>query len=145
MAALPRGNETILVVDDHSDFCRLMERMLHSLGYGVLTARDGLDALERFEAAERVDLVITDMSMPGMDGWQLVAALRLRRHDARVLFMSGHAREMLSYRGDPIEDVLFLRKPFTLESLARQVRRLLDDPAHTQRSVVATHSIEPTL
>jgi len=124
---LPRGAESILVVEDETSMRRLVQQALQRAGYRVATARDGKEALEILEGCEfPIDLVLTDVVMPRMSGRELAARLRVARPGLEVLFMSGYA-------GHPISDSLFLdpaisllQKPFTLDQLRRTVRERLD-------------------
>ncbi len=123
-----RGTETVLVVDDDPMVRRLAAGSLESLGYRVLEAADGLEALRARENSTRpVDLVLTDVMMPQMDGLALARALRDRGAVMPILFMSGFVG------GEPaMEEKLaafgvMLDKPFALEALARAVRGALND------------------
>jgi hypothetical protein len=127
MTEIRGGAETILVVDDQGDFGRLVERMLHSLGYTVIVSNHGGDALRQYDAsADDIDLVITDVQMPQISGPELAAALRQRRRNVRVLFMSGHSKQALAGYGGIGAESPYLRKPFSLEDIAQQVRRALE-------------------
>jgi DNA-binding NtrC family response regulator len=109
---------------------RLVQRALQRAGYRVATARDGEEALEILESCEiPIDLVLTDVVMPRMNGRELAARLSVARPDLEVLFMSGYA-------GHPVSDSLLLepassllQKPFTLDQLCRTVRECLDTRA----------------
>jgi len=124
---LPRGAESILVVEDETSMRRLVQRALRRAGYRVATARDGEEALELLEVCElSIDLLLTDVVMPRMGGQELAARLRVARPDLEVVFMSGYA-------GHPGSDSMFcdpppalLQKPFSLDQLCRTVRERLD-------------------
>lgn len=123
----PRGNETVLIVEDEEGIRELVRRMLADAGYAVLEARNGKDALA---AALRhhgpIALLVTDVVMPGMGGGELARALRERRPDTAVLYISGYAdNEMLS-RGVNRDEEPVLNKPFTGDELLHLVRGLLD-------------------
>jgi len=120
---LPRGTETLLVVDDEPQIRELCSRLLARLGYTVLAERDGRTALARLEAEPGIALVVTDMVMPGMGGWELVNVLLDRQPRVRVLLMSGYSAELVASVRD---DVPFLPKPFTARELAEAVRGALD-------------------
>ena len=124
-APLPRGTEAILVVDDEPQIRDLSARMLSRLGYRVRTERDGRSALESLERHREIALVLTDLVMPGMGGWELVATLRERWPGVRVVVMSGYSEELVG----AVQDVAFLPKPFTAGELANLVRATLDRPA----------------
>lgn len=121
------GQETVLVVEDHGDLRAVMVGLLESLGYGVLAAADGEEALEtvRNETGD-VELVITDMTMPKMGGVDLYHRARELVPDLRFLFCSGNTRvwENLGCEGDP--RAAYLQKPFEIDVLATNVRELLD-------------------
>lgn len=121
-----RGHETVLVVEDEDGVRNLVKRVLDDRGYHVLTARDAEEAL-RICAEVAVDLVLTDVVMPGLSGHALAERLRARR-PTRVLFMSGYDRDEVVPGG-------LLRKPFRPDELATRVRELLDRPAPTDLSL----------
>ena len=105
------------------------ERALARAGYTVVTAAQGEEGLERFDELEKVDLVISDVVMPTMDGPAMVRAMRARRPGLPVLFMSGYAEEQLRQSID-IDDVSFLPKPFSVAQLAEATSAALDEAAH---------------
>jgi PAS domain S-box-containing protein len=123
----PQRTETILVVDDEATVRHCMRRMLARQGYTVVEAAHGADALRLIEKSARsVDLVLTDLVMPVMDGRGLIAALRRRPGAPRIIAMSGYDRAA-AMRGAPLpDDVRFLQKPFTSDELFRSVREALD-------------------
>jgi two-component system cell cycle sensor histidine kinase/response regulator CckA len=113
-------SETILLAEDQPDLRRLIAKSLQQAGYRVFAAEDGLKALEISRGyGAQLDLLITDMKMPRMDGEQLVEALRLERPGIRVLYMSGLATAA------PSES--FLQKPFIMRDLESLVRDLLPE------------------
>jgi PAS domain S-box-containing protein len=124
------GHETILLVEDEAGLRRLAERALSALGYRVLAAGSGEEALRA--AAEHhgaIHLLLTDLVMPGMGGAELAAALRPLRNGLRVLFMSGYAEGTAlpgDDNGNPPQ--IHLVKPFALSQLGQVVRRALDAP-----------------
>jgi two-component system cell cycle sensor histidine kinase/response regulator CckA len=118
------GNEQILLVEDEDGVRRVARRALELHGYRVCEARDGQSAMQMAESTE-IDLVVTDVMMPGMIGPVLVRNLRHTRPDLPVLFMSGHTDEIL--RDGLIDPATpFLAKPFTPIQLAQKVREVLD-------------------
>ncbi len=121
------GRETILVVEDEEIVRDLAVRVLDLLGYRVLAANDGEDA-ERLcrEHEGRVDLLLSDVVMPGMNGKELRARLSALQPRMRVLFMSGYSENIFAHRGLIDPGVPFLQKPFSVASLARKVRDVLD-------------------
>ena len=123
------NTQTILVVDDREEVRKLAARMLQRVGYATLEAANGEKALALFrQHRERIGLVLTDVRMPGMSGFELVRRLREESDNLPVLFMSGY----LSYRpavqhGPPKldPDLSFLLKPFAPKTLEEKVGRLL--------------------
>jgi CheY-like chemotaxis protein len=124
-----RGTETVLAVEDEASVRRVLSRILRQLGYAVLEAADGDDALRLDdEDGRHVDLLITDVVMPRLGGRQLAERMRARNPDLRVLFLSGYGTEALANRGVSSEDDHVLRKPFSASGLASSVRQVLDAP-----------------
>jgi two-component system, cell cycle sensor histidine kinase and response regulator CckA len=116
-----RGHETILYVDDEEMLQNLGQTVLSSFGYRVHTASSGTEALDLFDQlAGEIDLVVTDLVMPGMTGRELMDQLRHRSPSLRILCTSGY----LGHGGQP-EEELYLRKPFTTQDLLRKVRQSL--------------------
>ncbi len=122
-----RGTEAVLLVEDDPDVRSVTLRALQSGGYEVLVAEEAASALRIVaDASRRVDLLLSDVVMPGMDGPQLADAVRARRPEVRVLFVSGHAHEVLANRGIQDGRVPLLDKPYTPASLLARVREVLD-------------------
>ncbi len=125
---LPRGTETILVVEDEPSVRQLARGVLESQGYTVLAASNGQDALS--SASEHtgapIRLVVTDVIMPVMDGTVMAQRLKTRYPDIRVLFTSGYTDDALAHHGALDPDFSFLPKPFTPAVLCRTVREMLD-------------------
>ena len=121
------GSETILLVEDDNAVRDLAQRILEMRGYKVLPARNGADALRIASVSNtRIDLVVTDVVMPGMNGREFVEKLRGRAPGIPVLYMSGYTDDDIIRRGLLDSSVAFLQKPFTPKTLARQVRSILD-------------------
>jgi len=116
------GSGTVLLVEDEPMVRSVAERALTRHGYTVITADNGEDALEILAKNEPVDLLISDVVMPGMDGPTMVREARQSRPDLKILFMSGYAEEQLRKSID-IENVNFLPKPFSVVELAEAARR----------------------
>ncbi|MCP5065050.1 MAG: PAS domain S-box protein [bacterium] len=126
LAAQP--GETVLVVEDDKDVGASVTRMLTLLGYTVLEAVDGKEALRILANTSRVDLLLTDVILPGeMRGRILREAALEEKSDLKVLFMSGYADDAIARHGQLDPGVEFLPKPFTKGDLARSVRKVLDD------------------
>jgi two-component system cell cycle sensor histidine kinase/response regulator CckA len=126
---LPRGNETLLVVEDEPSVRHLARRILSSLGYEVLSASNGQDALHvaREHKGSAVRLVITDVIMPLMGGKVMAEWMKATYPDLKVLFTSGYTDDAISHHGVFETAAEFLPKPYTPASLARKVRQILDD------------------
>jgi two-component system, cell cycle sensor histidine kinase and response regulator CckA len=116
------GSGTVLLVEDEPMVRSVAERALTRHGYTVITAENGEDALEIIGRNEPIDLLISDVVMPGMDGPTMVREARQSRPDLKILFMSGYAEEQLRKSID-IENVNFLPKPFSVTELAEAARR----------------------
>jgi PAS domain S-box-containing protein len=128
-AAVDPGNERVLLVEDDPSVRSVLKEYLEDQGYSVLTADDGEQGLELARRSDTlVDLVLSDVVMPKMNGVELARILRSETPDIKVLLISGHTRD----RKRVVEESLtssscsFLQKPFTPETLARRIRELLD-------------------
>jgi two-component system, cell cycle sensor histidine kinase and response regulator CckA len=121
------GAEQILLVEDEDGLRRVAQRALERVGYKVITASNGLEALEAYRRnARTIDLIITDVVMPKLGGVALYRTLRQEGHSVRFLFTSGYAAHEI-VRGDlPEIDLLLLQKPWTLADLTQRVREVLD-------------------
>lgn len=125
--ALPRGTETILVVEDEDDVRGVVETMLRRQGYEVLVARGGAEATQLFEMhREQIALLLTDVVMPGQSGRDLAGKLREIVPDLKVLFVSGYTDNAIVHHGVLEPGMAFLQKPFAHEELAAKVRQVLD-------------------
>jgi CheY-like chemotaxis protein len=126
-AAAPRGTETILVVEDEESVRRLVHAVLEANGYKVLMATQGDEALSLADSTKGpINLMITDLVMPGMSGRQLAERLAPKRPEMKVLYMSGYTDDTVVRHHVLDPDTPFLQKPFKPESLARKVREVLD-------------------
>ncbi|MES2627294.1 MAG: ATP-binding protein [Pseudomonadota bacterium] len=122
------NKETILLVEDNSEVRSLLRKMLARLDYQVLTARDGLEGKAVFEAHPgKIDLLLTDVVMPGLGGIQLAEQLTHLDADLKVLLVSGHHEEILSFDQQYKPNIKMLNKPFAVERLAKEVSALLSD------------------
>ncbi|HVM43258.1 MAG TPA: PAS domain S-box protein [Gemmatimonadales bacterium] len=123
------GKETILLVEDDAILRRTAKRVLEKFGYTVVTATDGLDALNIIHLkATPADLIISDVVMPHASGPQLLTALRETGAAPRILFTSGYAARDVRERTTLDPSVPFLAKPWTIAELLRKVREVLDTP-----------------
>ncbi|MEK6777083.1 MAG: ATP-binding protein [bacterium] len=124
---MPGGQETILVAEDDPSLLELAVHILERLGYTVLSACDGEEAMAKArEYQGRVDLLLTDVGLPGKKGFEIAEEIKEKYPELKVLFMSGYADDRLAQPGAPKEPLLFLPKPFTPSSMARKVREVLD-------------------
>jgi two-component system cell cycle sensor histidine kinase/response regulator CckA len=127
--ALPRGTETVLVVEDEAAVRGLVTMVLAGCGYTVLEAADGVTA-ERVgsQHAGSIHLVLSDVVMPGGGGRVAAAGVRASHPEARVVYMSGYTDDEVMRQGVSASEVAFLQKPFTPAVLAGKVRQVLDAP-----------------
>lgn len=116
-----RGPETLLVIDDDGRIRLLIEQLLRRHGYRILCAADGREGLELFQQ-HRVDLVLLDLSMPGLPGEQVLEQLIAQAPDTKVIMITGFTTEEESLSAARA----ILYKPFALEDLVQQVRTVLD-------------------
>ncbi len=119
------GQGTILLVEDEDGLRALNARGLTSRGYTVLEAGNGIEAIEAFDKHGRVDLVVSDVVMPEMDGPTLLKELRRRDQNVKIIFVSGYAEEAFSKNLPSQEQYAFLAKPFTLKQLVAEVKKTL--------------------
>ncbi|HEY7499762.1 MAG TPA: response regulator [Vicinamibacterales bacterium] len=126
-AGTSKGNAHILVVDDDIGVRRLASAILRANGYLVTCAANGTDALEHIErGAERLDLVLTDVVLPGINGWDLAAAIRARHPNVRVVLMSGYEKPLTADVQAPTTWGLPLAKPFSQAELTGKIRQALE-------------------
>jgi len=127
---LARGTETVLLVEDDELLRELTANLLRSGGYTVEEAADANAALEIVKrSASSVQLVLTDVIMPGMSGGELISRLRSIKPGLAVLFMSGYASDLIAHAGIAEPEKLLIQKPFTKRTLLTQVRRVIDELA----------------
>jgi two-component system cell cycle sensor histidine kinase/response regulator CckA len=123
----PRGGaQTVLVVEDAGGVRELARRLLRRLGYTVLVAADADEALRLFEQNGSIDVLLTDVVMPGASGPELTRQLVERRPALKVIYMSGYTEEAIVHHGVLDPGIAFLHKPFTSETLGRKIREVLD-------------------
>jgi len=124
---LQKGSETILAVEDDAAVRRVLERALVRLGYKVLAADCGPAALDLIERdAPPIDLLVTDVVMPEMDGRELADRLQKKIPDLKVLFCSGYTEDIIAAQGVLDSDIHFLGKPYTPSDMAQKLRVILD-------------------
>ena len=128
----PQGSETILVVEDEAPVQQIMTRMLVQAGYKVLAADGGEEALHILDDENQaLDLVLTDVVLPGMGGREVAEGVGARRPNVRVLFVSGHTDDVILRRMVERRGTALLQKPFSYDELANAVREVLDGPHPT--------------
>ncbi|KEY97991.1 chemotaxis protein CheY, partial [Sphingomonas sp. BHC-A] len=130
-AELPRakGEEIILVVEDEERVRHMSVDSLRELGYTIVQASDGEQALEMLTIQPRIDMLFTDVVMPGINGRDLADRARASRPGLKILYTTGYTRNAIVHNGMLDPGVSFLAKPFTLDQLAAKVRQVLDaDP-----------------
>ena len=127
------GSETVLLAEDDDAVRRLVRETLTLHGYRVHETRNGHEAIQILENdTERIDLLISDIVMPGMGGAELLARAASVRPELKVLCVSGHVEEATAHRAAIGSVTPFLHKPFTPEALAQKVREVLDDEERRQ-------------
>ncbi len=124
-----RGSETILLVEDEPQVRGLAIAILNRAGYTVLPASSPTEAIDLARRSEGIDLLLTDVVMPGMNGRELADRIRSERPGLRVLFMSGYTDDVILHHGVLAPGVAFLQKPLTPDSLTRKLRQALEAPA----------------
>ena len=123
-----RGSERILVVEDDAGVRNIVVQMLKGLGYQIREAVNAKDALAVIESSEEIDLLFTDIVMPGgMSGWELAEAAHLQRPLLKTLFTSGYSDRVLKERARVGADVALLTKPYRARSLGQAIRAVLDN------------------
>jgi CheY-like chemotaxis protein len=127
---LPRGSETLLVVEDEPALRQLAHSLLSAHGYEVLVAANGQDGLRvaREHKGQPIRLAITDVIMPQMGGKVMADWLKAMHPDIKVLFTSGYTDDAIVHHGVLDPGVAFLPKPYSPATLTRKVRELLDAP-----------------
>ncbi len=133
---LPAGNrETVLVAEDDRFVRMLTKHILTKYGYQVIDAADGEDVLEKFrEHADDIRLLLCDVVMPKMNGARIMCEIRKIRPEVKIIFMSGHTRDILSAHGCDAGDVPLLSKPVKPGELLMAVRAALDAPPQSERT-----------
>jgi CheY-like chemotaxis protein len=121
------GSETILAVDDDPYILELVGEVLTSLGYNVLFASSGEEALQITRTGkEKIDLLLTDVVLPGIKGQELAEKILDDYPDINVLFMSGYLRPSMAHNDSEKKVDPFVQKPFAPNTLIRKMRKLLD-------------------
>jgi CheY-like chemotaxis protein len=125
---LPVGSETILLVEDNTGVRELLRQVLPSLGYTLVEAENGQEALRLLaDYPDPIHLLLTDVVMPGISGKTLAEEASRTRPDLKMLFMSGYTDEAIVQHGVSDAEAAFLQKPFSLMALAAKIRSVLDN------------------
>ncbi len=123
----PKGTETILLVEDEELVRLMLVEVLKSEGYAVLDAKDGAEALTLADKHNGpIDLLVTDMTMPGLSGWELAGELAKTRSSTPVLYISGYSDEEAILKGNLEKSAEFLQKPFHSDAFLLRTRQILD-------------------
>jgi two-component system, cell cycle sensor histidine kinase and response regulator CckA len=125
VAVLTTGAQTVLVVEDAEGLRELARRLLERQGYTVLLAANAAEALQQFERNASIDVLLTDVVMPGASGPELTERLLARWPELRVIYMSGYTDEAIVQHGILHHGIAFLHKPFTAATLGRKIREVL--------------------
>ncbi len=120
------AGETVLVVEDADGLRDLAKRMLERQGYKVLLASNAGEALAQFNHTPSIDVILTDVVMPGDSGPELARQLVTRRPGLKVLYLSGYTEDAITHHGVLDPGIAFIHKPFTAETLGRKIREVLD-------------------
>jgi CheY-like chemotaxis protein len=121
-----KGTETVLVVEDETGLRELMKLLLERQGYTVVVASNAEEGRRQFANHPAIDLLLTDIIMPGENGHELATALLEQRPELRVLYMSGYTAETISRRGILQPGIVLLQKPFSTETLGQKIREVFD-------------------
>lgn len=129
-APLPTGTETVLIVEDEQAILNIGRRVLEGLGYTVLTASSPEEALRIAQTRrDRIDLMLTDVVMPQMNGRELAERLAAIKPGLKCIFMSGYTGDVIARHGVLEKGLRFIEKPFSIDTLSQKVREALDDKA----------------
>jgi CheY-like chemotaxis protein len=124
----PRGNETVLIVEDEEEVRKLAVKILQRQGYMVLVASHGNEALSVCKKHKgSIHLLVTDIVMPRMSGRELASRMAKIHPGIKVLYMSGYTENAIAHHSVLNKDMHYIQKPFTLEGMARAVREVLDE------------------
>ena len=121
------GNETILIVEDETNVREFAREALQNSGYKILEAKNGLEALEVLkDKAKEIDLIISDVVMPKMGGQELSEEVQKRYPDMKIIMMSGYTDSQIIRTGAESHSVNFIYKPFSIKTISKKVREILD-------------------
>ena len=120
----PRGNESLLIVDDEEEILKVGEKIFNDLGYQVSTAVNGIQAIEIYRQ-NKIDLVLLDIQMPGIDGRETLRRLREIDPTAKALYITGYARPDLLREIEQNKEAEIIQKPFSIREMAKAIRKTL--------------------
>ncbi len=126
-----RANEVVLVVEDEAVVRSLIVEVLNELGYHAIEAADGPEGLAKVQAPGRIDLLVTDIGLPGLNGRQVADAARVTRPELKVLFMTGYAENAALASGFLEPGMALITKPFAMDILATRIREIIEGAAAT--------------
>ena len=130
MPEIPHGTETVLLVEDEENVLRLVRGILEGSGYNVISVNSPEEAIQAAQEHQGViDLLVTDLIMPGMNGRELSNHLAAGRPGLKCLYMSGYPAEVIAHHGIIDAGVHLIQKPFSLKLLAKNVREAIDNPS----------------
>jgi PAS domain S-box-containing protein len=124
-ASKAQTGETVLVIEDEASVRELVIEVLHDLGYRALEAGDGPSGLRILQSSERIDLLVSDIGLPGMNGRQVADAAREQRPDLKVLFITGYAENAAMANGFLAPGMEMVTKPFAVDALAARIREMI--------------------
>jgi CheY-like chemotaxis protein len=124
-AATAQAGETVLVIEDEDSVRELVVEVLHDLGYRALEAGDGPSGLKILQSGEHIDLLVSDIGLPGMNGRQVADAAREGRPDLKVLFITGYAENAAIAHGFLAPGMEMVTKPFAVDALAARIREMI--------------------
>ncbi|MDX1776231.1 MAG: response regulator [Desulfobulbales bacterium] len=122
-----KGSETVLVVDDDPLMLNVIEQGISFYGYKPIVASNGEEAL-KVAAEKKIDLLVTDIMMPGMNGIDLAKKFAVINPEAKILFMSGYVCPSIAHQGIPESEFAFIQKPFAPDTLVKKVQKVLRGP-----------------
>jgi two-component system, cell cycle sensor histidine kinase and response regulator CckA len=126
VAAQLNGSETVLVVEDQEEVRRFVVKALGGYGYRVLQAAEGSQALTMAEChSGAIDVLLTDVVLPGMNGRELANRFRIMRPDTKVIYTSGYTQDLIAHRGVLHDDISYIPKPYTADQIAAKVREAM--------------------
>ncbi|MCG8552173.1 MAG: response regulator, partial [Desulfobacterales bacterium] len=125
--AVPIGTETILLVEDEPAILKMISSALSKNGYNVLKANMPDEAINLAGENKTIDLLLTDVIMPAMNGRQLAELIKDRHPSMLCLYMSGYTADVIAHHGVLDKNINFITKPFTVKNLLRKIRAILDD------------------